>query len=267
VIALKLGAQPEAGPALAALLKRAQPCADVLPWPQAGAAALAALALELDPGTRYWLKLTPVLMRADMHSLRLLACRQDADQSRSDALFALLKPLVEDAGFALYAQNNTLLAAHPPPFDFVGADPESALGADVHDFLPKGRELKALRALQTSIEIALNASKLDVNGVWLSGGGRLSDAGLCPYERVLSADPALRGWALRDGKTELSIDQLIIDGRPALFDLRAIHPLSPIDAALFQPLRQALRWFRVRRVLIATGWDETVSINSLQAWR
>jgi len=275
VIAIELAPYPliEPGSVLAKLLRRARLATLEAPprLPDQGRAALAAIAAGQVPDERYYLQVTPVNLRADGLSLRLMKCDFTLDDAELAAFFAVIEPLFLSDGWSLQrGANGALFAAHPTAFDFVGAAPEQALGADVHAFLPLGQPLRALRRLLSEAEIALQATATPINGIWLSGGGKFVDVAHCPYQALFSDDPLAFAWAR--GASCLSIRTanllpLALREPSAWIDLRAVRDLQTFDALLFAPLQSALRWRRSSAAWFLRAGEADLQLDFCASWK
>lgn len=267
-LALASTTTPPENPLLADWLRRSQPTKTAMALPTSGQAALLANAAGLAVGTHYWLKLTPIKLRADGLSLRLAGAVDVLTDAQQSALHALLLPLINTAGFELHlsARGDWLLASHTV-FDHVGAPPAELLGADVHAYLPQGSANRPLRALLSEIEIMLAAHGALVNGVWLSAGGCLGDAPRCGSRLLISDDGAWQAWAQRDGCKALPLARAEVQASiDTLVDLRTAAAFAALPADYFQRLRSALRWGRAGPLRMCAQGGPTMALPRLRAW-
>jgi hypothetical protein len=151
-----------------------------------------------------WLRADPAHVRADMGSVRLMACGDfQLTSSEVETLLKPLRPLFGDAGFPISAPapsrwyltlpRECKLPAFTPPME--------ALGEDVFAHLPEGPEGRRWRALLNEAQIVLHnhprnaeriaAGLLPVNSLWFWGGGVLPDRVACSASSVSSDDPEL----------------------------------------------------------------------------
>jgi hypothetical protein len=195
-----------------------------------------------DAGRDAWLRADPVYVAPDINGARLLAHADALALNDTDAqvLLSALKPLFNDAGFALDAPHPTrwylrMAAATPLP-DFI--DLEDVLGANLLDHLPNGNDGSTARwhALLNEAQIVLHQHPWNqrraeqghpmVNSLWFWGAGILPDYVSSRYREVRSHDPQLLGLAHASGAT-LNVDDSDEERRIAeiLIDLR--HLRSP----------------------------------------
>lgn len=185
--------------------------------PRDGAPPVAALSALADGVAaagdgRYWLRIDPVTLRADMSRVFVTAWGlDDCDAAER----AGVREAVEDA---LRGAGHELLGEHPergylalpgaPGFDFVPLG--EALGSDAGDTLPPGPEAREWRRLLTEVQVALHHADVnqrrrregrrEVNAAWIWGGGRLPDrVDRDAFAAVYSDDPVSLGLALLGG--------------------------------------------------------------------
>lgn len=267
-LALASTTAPPANPLLAKWLQRARPSAATLEWPARGQAALLANAADLAVGARYWLKLTPIKLRADGLSLRLVDADVALDDAQQNTLSALLPPLVAAAGFELHrTTRGDWLLACDTVFDHIGAPPTELLGADVHAHLPKGSANRPLRTMLSEIEITLAAHAASVNGAWLSAGGCLADAPRCAAKLLISDDPVWQAWADHNGSKTVPLRQAGMHvGTDTLVDLRTPAAIASLNGDFLLALRTALRWGRAGPLLMGAQHEPTLAMTALRAW-
>jgi len=186
-------------------------------WP------MAAITREADCGDAIpsaWLRADPAHVRADMGSVRLLACGDfQLTASEVDAFLKPLRPLFGDAGFPISAPvpsrwylalpRDGKLPAFTPPTE--------ALGEDVFAHLPEGPEGRRWRALLNEAQIVLHnhprnaervaAGLLPVNSLWFWGGGVLPDRVTCSASSVSSDDPELLALCRLASVSETTVDK------------------------------------------------------------
>lgn len=150
-------------------------------WPLA---ALRLAALNLDPGSRYWLRATPVHLQATHDDVTLAGAADDLTRDEADALVSTLAAHFAPDGLAFLA---------PCPDDwYVGSEGSPDLcteslpvviGQRLRAHLPRGDDAARWRRWQQEIEMLLHDHPVNVrreqeartivNGVWLQHGGRL----------------------------------------------------------------------------------------------
>jgi hypothetical protein len=204
-------AAPEAeAPALERCLARGRPLArpaanadelrvalfeseDASPAP-VGALTAAADALSEAGDTRYWLRVDPVTLTADMTRVFMTAHGlADVEEADRAALRECVADTLAEAGHALlcgHPERWLLALDAAPPVEFMRL--ENALGLDMAEVLPGDPEDLEWRRLQRRRSQGLR----EINGAWIWGGGRLPQAGRsCPFDCVISDHPVSLGLA------------------------------------------------------------------------
>lgn len=186
---------PDAAPGRAAQLRE---CFEFL----GASLPLAALTRSLDAddaATALWLRADPCHVRADTVAVRMLACGDlGLTSDECDELAGALRPLFGDAGFPLEATRpdrwylRCPRTARLPRF----ADPESVLGDDLMQHLPRGDNERQWRHLLNEAQVILHNHPLNarrarlgqvpVNSLWFWGAGGLPDWVRTPYTRIVS---------------------------------------------------------------------------------
>jgi hypothetical protein len=175
-------------------------------WP------MAAITRETDCGDAMpsaWLRADPAHVRADMASVRLLACGDfKLSAAEVESFLQPLRPLFGDAGMPISAPvpsrwyltlpRDCKLPVFTPPME--------ALGDDVFAHIPEGPEGRRWRALLNEAQIVLHnhprnaeriaAGLLPVNSLWFWGGGVLPDRVECSATSVISDDAELQSLCL-----------------------------------------------------------------------
>jgi hypothetical protein len=277
-------------PALELLLARGRraegPCEDLESWLFRGfdvksetlpAGALAALALGLEPGERFWLRADPVHLRADRDRLLLFPSPAFALASEESAQLAGALERHFSGLFELKALRPDLWVIATADETPLGAKaPLELVGQNVDSNLPG----KRWHALLNEIQMALYQHPVNtereargepvVNSVWLWGGGRLPRAAASRWKSVAASDPVALGLArlsgARHGLARASADEWL-DGAPAdgrhlvVLDAarapRALGDAAGLARALhaleerwFAPLLSALRSERIGMVTL-----------------
>jgi hypothetical protein len=166
------------------------------------AGALTALALGIDPGSRFWLRADPVHLRADRDRLLLFP-------GQGLALAAAEAELLADALMRHFADRFTLRVLQPEAWvletdgeaELHSKPPLELAGENVDPNLPG----KHWHALLNEIQMAMyqhpvNSEREEraapvVNSVWLWGGGRLPAAARAAWQSVSAEDPVALGLA------------------------------------------------------------------------
>ena len=183
---------------------------EVLQWRGISLPA-AALGRQIDVGDAAgsaWLRADPAHVRADMVTVRMLACGElGLSEEESAGLARDLMPLFGDAGFELdaHAPNRWYLRAA------IGSDlpqcawPDEVMGDDLKLHLPQGASGKRWRQLFNDAQIILhnhpvNAQRakrgaVSVNSLWFWGAGALPDRVHGGVALILSDSLEIRGLA------------------------------------------------------------------------
>lgn len=225
-----------------------------------------------------WLVVNPGHIQIARSHLMMSDPRQLAlDDAASRALFDCARLLCEDAGHQLRygdAQTWFLRAERWSPLAI--ASPDTVVGMDLTDFLPKGDDARELRRLQNEIQMAwhehaVNATRqaqglAPVNAFWVWGQ---SDGSGQPSPDLATC--AVPGWLAALGSLTLESPQLskelLIDGRVLVVGSVAeaaiandwgtwLAQMQALESALFAPLLGALKEGRVRRLTLVLSSRE-----------
>jgi hypothetical protein len=194
-------------------------------WPMAAITRAADCA---DAAQNAWLRADPAHVRADMGSVRLLACGDfQLTSIEVESFLKPLRPLFGDVGLPISAPvpSRWYLAlprdSKLPAF----APPTQALGEDVFAHLPEGPEGRRWRVLLNEAQILLHnhprnaeriaAGLLPVNSLWFWGGGVLPDRVECSASCVISDDHELQSLCRLAAVSMVPVDKgdRIIDCR------------------------------------------------------
>lgn len=133
------------------------------------------LAYGLDTQDGYWLRADPVELRADINSAYFLgqgAIKLDLAQAKK--LAERFKPLLDPFKLELFVPDPyAWFLKSKQPILLKTSPPEMMLGVSIHDYLTEAEPW--LRRLFTEIQMLLVNEK-PVTGLWLWGGGALTDA-------------------------------------------------------------------------------------------
>jgi hypothetical protein len=265
---------------------------------QHGQPAFAAAAMRgfaLDPVDGTWFIVNPAhidiasnhLMMQDLRHLGL----SDAD---SRALFESARPYVEEAGHQLrYGCADTWFLRAD---DWAGLDtatPDAAVGMNLTDYMPTGKQALAFRKLQNEIQMLwytdpVNAARESrrqsaVNAFWLWGG---SAAGAGPAPALATFE--VPGWlkalatttlpSLHALTAEPARDTLLICGNVAAPAIAAdwsgwLHEMQRLEQDLFAPLLASLQQGRIKELkLVLSNRDAhaeftTTAMAQRKFWR
>ncbi|WP_026354186.1 hypothetical protein [Massilia niastensis] len=249
-----------------------------------GRPAFAAAAMRgfgLDPGGGTWFILNPAhiqiarshLMMADLRHLGL-----GEDDSR--ALFEAARPLCEEAGHALaYGDAQTWFLRADDWAGFDTATPDTAVGMDLTDFMPRGERAIAYRRLQNEVQMlwythpanaAREARRLPaVNAFWLWGAGAPGQApaahapGLATFAAPgwLDALAGRRLGSLDELDGAIGADTLLVAGNLSEAAIAAdwgrwVLEMQHLEDKLFAPLYAALKQGRVRALRLVLSSRE-----------
>ena len=259
-------------------------------WPAGPALALANGLTAAGPGS--WCVAQPVHLAAGLNHLRLAPLAQAVLTDEDARALGALVSSHFGAGeltVAAFVQGAWLLRL-TRPIDCSTQPPDAAVGRNVHDFMPAGRDGARIRSLMNEIQMLLHehpvnqrrerARLLPVNGWWLWGFGDASadvSAGTVEHWSLRSDDRWLRAvWNALGidagdftivGSNTPSGDTLIALSRPPAE--RTEDSLTAVDAGLLSLLASNVRAGTIQGVDLLAG-STTLRIDSsarLQFWR
>ena len=249
---------------------------------QDGQPAFAGAAMRgfgLDPGEGTWFIVNPAhiqiarshLMMADLRHLGL-------DEADARALFDSARALCEEAGHALaYGDAQTWFLRADDWSALDTATPDTAVGMDLVDFMPKGERARAYRHLQNEVQMqwhthpanaAREARRMPaVNAFWLwgaaSGQGAAHAGQLATYAAPgwLAALGARRLDSLAGLDGALDGDSTLVVGSLAEAAIAAdwgswVLSMQQLEEQLFAPLLGALKQGRLRRLRLVLSSRE-----------
>jgi hypothetical protein len=171
-------------------------------WPMAAITREADCA---DAVHHVWLRADPAHVRADMGSVRLLACGDlKLSPDEVETFLKPLRPLFGDIGFPISAPVPSSWYLQLPRESRIPlfTAPSDAIGSDVFAHLPDGPEGKRWRALLNEAQIVLHnhprneariaAGLLPFNSLWFWGGGVLPEQVRCSAQSVATDDSELQ---------------------------------------------------------------------------
>jgi hypothetical protein len=227
------------------------------------------------PGARNWARAEPVHLLAALDHLQLGAPVPLAlAAGESDRLCADLNAHLADSGFRLQPTAHGWLCACPDDVEWAAADPALALGRDLRELLPAGRDATRIRAMVNEMQMLLHDHPVNshreaqglpvVNSVWLWGAGRAGEKYVGASGALATDDAWLAGlWRLHDGELR-AVQQSAAAMREERGDLRIgvatgsvrDEPsdwLAAIERDVLEPARAALLGRRFRHVALHTG--------------
>ncbi|WP_409267513.1 hypothetical protein [Massilia sp. BHUDP2] len=289
-------------PALAALLSRtsafdrqaALDTARALPHEQwlartlglspEGLPAFAAAAMRgfgLDPAGGTWYIVNPAHIQiARSHSMMADLRHLGLGEDDSRALYEAARPLCEEIGHALlYGDAQTWFLRADDWTGIEAATPDTVVGMDLSDFVPRGKQALPLRRLQNEVQMlwhthpvnaAREARRLPgVNSFWLWGAagdatraaGRVASIGVPGWVRGLSSESigsldSLDGALAQDG---LLVVGILADAAIASDWGTWVQQVQHLEQKLFAPLHAALVQGRVKQLKLVLSNRETLA--------
>lgn len=213
---------------------------------------VAALTRQLDAGDAMgftWLRADPGHLRADMATVRMLACGDlDLSIEECEALLKPLKPLFGDEGCPISAPTASRWYLCMPADVRLPAfqPPRAVIGDDLLAHLPEGDTGKRWRRLLNEVQVILHnhpinaerqaVGKLPVNTVWFWGAGRLPDHVRSAVTQLRTGDVVLRALAMQ-AKVETSTDDRVASlAAGSLLDLRDLDDANLLETHWIEPL-------------------------------
>jgi hypothetical protein len=223
-----------------------------------------------------WARAEPVHLLTAIDHLQLASpVPLPLEASDSDQLLATLNAHITGTGFELHAlSDGGWLCRCPAGLECETVDPFDALGRNLRELLPSGRDAVRVRSLVNELQMLLHDHPVNerrasrglppVNSVWLWGIGTICKPKADVTGDLLTDDAWLAAlWRRHGGRVrslaelghalaEESADVRIAttagrEGRPAADTLRAL------EASVFAPVRAALGGSRVSRVSLQDG--------------
>ncbi|WP_288379606.1 hypothetical protein [uncultured Massilia sp.] len=261
---------------------------------QDGRPAFAAAAMRgfgLDPADDAWFIVNPAHVQiARSHlmlgDLRQLGLREDEGR----ALFEAARPLCDEIGHPLlYGDAGTWFLRAGDWVDVDPATPDTVVGMDLTDFVPRGQAALAFRKLQNEVQMAWHthpvnaAGRVPVNSFWLWGASRASARKNGQLAAVSApgwisglSDPIWDGFDRLD--TLYGYDATLIVGSLAEAALAAdwgtwLLQVQELEQQLFAPLLGALTQGRIKSLRIVASSREglaeftTTAMAQRKFWR
>jgi hypothetical protein len=228
------------------------------------------------PAAGTWARAEPVHLLTALDHLQLAApVPLPLEAAEAAELLATMNAHLAGTGFKLRATDDGgWLCACPAGLDCATVDPSLAVGRNLREWLPTGRDASQVRALVNELQMLLHEHRVNeqraarglpaVNSVWLWGVG-VADAPAAVAGGVLVTDDAwLAGlWRLHGGRVrsvgefaavlaEESGDVRVGFG-PMIAGAAAADVLRSIDEQVLAPARAALSAKGADRVLLHAG--------------
>ena len=221
----------------------------------------------LDPGAANWRLVTPAHIQIARSHLMMADPRQlQLHEQDSRALFDSARQLCHELGHELrYGDASTWFLRADDWQGFDTASPDTVVGMDLTDFMPKNAEARPFRRLQNEVQMAWHAHPANaarearrlapVNAFWVWGDGGAPGKipALATYDtpgwlaalggRRLESLDALDGVLTQDG--------MLVAGNLAEAAIAAdwgawLAQMQQLEGALFAPLLAAVKAGRVR---------------------
>ncbi|MCM2313011.1 MAG: hypothetical protein NDI84_16585, partial [Steroidobacteraceae bacterium] len=239
-----------------------------------GPCAIAAAEGRLIDGT--WARAEPVHLLTAIDHLQLAApVPLPLDATESAALLETLNAHLSGSGFALRARDDSgWLCACPAALECTTVEPAQAVGRNLRDLLPSGRDAVRIRALVNELQMLLhdhpvNERRADsgrpvVNSVWLWGVGSASTpSGTVRGVLVTDDDWLAALWRLHGGCVEPlsaltaalgeATGEVRVAARAVIHRSASPESLQALEARVFAPVRAALTAATVSRVWLRAG--------------
>lgn len=259
---------------------------DVLRHFPAGPSSVPADAVMLAGQT--WARADPVYLLTAIDHLQLASpVPLPLEASESGPLLETLNAHLAGTGFELRAlADGGWLCRCPAGLECETVDPFEALGRNLRELLPAGRDAARVRSLVNELQMLLHEHPVNerrathgwppVNSVWLWGMGTLREPTAAVKGDLLTDDAWLAalwrrhgghvrpvtelGQALQEGGMDLRVAAVAgRDGR------RAADVLQALEANVFAPMRAGLAASRVSRVSLHVG-RRALDLTPAERW-
>ena len=238
-------------------------------------AAMRGFGLEANGGA--WHLVTPGHIQIARSHLMMADPRQlDLNEADSRALFDSARALCEELGHELLYGDLDTWFLRADDWSFDTATPDTVVGMDLTDFMPKSAEARAFRRLQNEVQMAWHAHPANsarearrlapVNAFWVWGAGGAGKPSAPPI-----ATYATPGWltalgAQRIGNLDVPAgaferDGIIIAGNLAETAIAAdwggwLEQMRHLESALFAPILAGVKSGRVRQLRLVLSSRE-----------
>ena len=248
-----------------------------------------------EPRTHHWLRADPVHLKLEGNRIVLAdSALFSLSQQEADNITDSLNAHFSRDGLTFYPlrPERWYLRAEAAPALETTALPEAA-GRSVDALLPRGGDATCWRGRLNEVQMLLhehavnvareNAGQMQINGVWLWGGGKLQDAVSAPFSAVWSKDALALGLAraakiaaralpadaadlLRASASE-GVNLVLLDGLRAAAQYSDAHgwrkSMEQLERDWFAPLLHALLQGRIGMVSVhALGPEGVLSAET-----
>lgn len=249
-----------------------------------GQPAFAAAAMRgfgLDPAAGTWFIVNPAHIQiARSHSMMADLRHLGLSEDESRALYEATRPLCDEVGHPLlYGDAQTWFLRADDWTGIDGATPDTVVGMDVTDFVPRGKQALPFRRLQNEVQMlwhshpvnaAREARRLPaVNSFWLWGASSDGGRAAAPLTSV-----GVPGWIRGlSGRTLASLDELdaalardgiLVVGYLADAAIAAdwgtwLQQVQQLEDKLFAPLHAALVQGRIKQLDLVLSSREALA--------
>ena len=241
---------------------------------------------DADGAAGDWAVAQPVHLATAIDHLRMAPLHAlDILPDEAQALQATLRGHLAGTGHDLLGDTpETWCLSSAQPLDCATFDPADAIGRNVHDFMPSGRDGKTVRSLMNEIQMLLHEHPVNlrrarnglpaINSLWLWGFGELTPPTSTAMAALATDDPWLTGLWKHHGSTvtaqfdevtpEVRDGALVAMTRPCAGT--AAEALAAADAGLLQALRRVVAGHATGPLEIHTG-TQVVVLDAWSRWR
>jgi hypothetical protein len=236
-----------------------------------------------------WARAEPVHLIAALDHLELAApAPLPLERDESAMLRESLDEILQGTGYRLHpVGERAWLCECPAGLECTAAEPREAIGRDLRQWLPGGRDARQVQARVNELQMVLHEHPVNeqraargfpaVNSVWLWGFGVAGEASGAPAAALVTDDDWLAGvWQLHGGRAwgVAEFGELISNASPSLCVGLAVAPeqgqetaaLERIEQFVFAPARKALERGALRGLSLLAG-GVTVDVAARDRWR
>ena len=186
--------------------------------PDTPTAAITALVDGLPSQQGFWLRADPVQLYADRAAVYLFGnSHLQLEPHEINSLLADIQTLLP-AGMQLYAPEPTRWYLHTNTDVEIATHPlAEVIGKNISAYLPSGKDAFMWQQLLTEIQMLVHQhpvnqqrqqqGKAPVNGLWLSGAGRLPQVGDLTWQKIYSDGVLGQGFAKLLGQESVPMQQ------------------------------------------------------------
>jgi len=238
---------------------------------------------------RTWARAEPVHLLTALDHLQLAApVPLPLAAAESGQLLETLNAHLAGTGFAFTAQaDGGWLCECPDGLECQAVTPAEAVGRNLREWLPTGRDATRVRSLVNELQMLLHEHPVNerrvaggrppVNSVWLWGFGPARAPSSTVSGDLVTDDAWLAGlWRLHGGRIRTAAELATVlageggDVRVALGvsieERRATDSLHALEAEVLEPARAALSAGHIGRLLLHTG-RKVYAVTPAARWR